>query len=123
MFDHVEIKVVDLARSRSFYTACLREIGYGMAFEKPDIAIGFGPDPHNMFVICQAGPETLLTQHVHLAFKAKTVEAVKAFHRAALLHGGVDNGAPGPRLEYEPDYYAAFVLDPDGNNVEAVTGA
>lgn len=121
MFDHVQIKVADLAASRAFYAPCMEVLGYGIVFEKKGEMVGFGEGEHNMLVISQANKLAQLSRHVHLAFKAKGVESVRAFYETALRHGGVDNGEPGLRPEYEPDYYAAFVRDPDGNNIEAVS--
>ena len=121
MFDHVQIKVADLARSRAFYAPCMEALGYGVVFETDGVMVGFGVDEHNMLVILQASAEALLSQHVHLALKAKDIDDVRAFYDAALCHGGVGNGAPGLRPQYGPHYYAAFVLDPDGHNIEAVS--
>lgn len=120
LFDHVQIKVNDLQRSRDFYEAVLGALGYGVVFELEGIVVGFGNDPHDMFEIRQADADAPLSRAVHVAFVAKTEEGVRAFHGAAMAHGGTDNGAPGLRLEYEPGYYAAFVIDPDGHNLEAV---
>lgn len=121
MFDHVQIKVADLARSRAFYAATMGALGYGIVFEIPGVVVGFGIEVHNMFEIRQATEELKLTSNVHLAFKAQDEDQLKAFYKAALENGGTDNGQPGLRPDYEPDYYAAFVIDLDGNNIEAVT--
>jgi catechol 2,3-dioxygenase-like lactoylglutathione lyase family enzyme len=135
MIDHMTFRVRDLARSKSFYAAALAPLGYTPAFEQTfgdTRVVGFGvadprqpggtlidtwlvagPSPHG------AGPTT----GCHLAWAAADRAAVDAFHAAALGAGGIDNGAPGLRAEYHANYYGAFVLDPDGNNVEAVCHA
>lgn len=116
LIDHVQLVVRDLAASRRFYTAVFDVLG---------IPIGGSADTHfwadELFVSTADGPEAegVLTGRHHLAFQAKDRAMVEAFYRAALAHGGRDNGAPGER-RYHPGYFAAFVLDPDGNNIEAV---
>jgi predicted lactoylglutathione lyase len=120
MFDHVQIKVADLEASRAFYAAIFHALGYGVVFEIAEVVVGFGISPHCMFEVRQADETAPLSRAVHVAFSARTADAVRAFHAAALAHGGADNGAPGLRPEYEEGYYAAFVVDPDGHNLEAV---
>ena len=120
MFDHVQIKVADLARSRSFYGAVLGCLGYGVVLEFEGVVVGFGTDPHSMLEIRQEDANAALSAAIHVAFRAGSEEAVRAFHEMALAMGGRDNGAPGLRPEYEPGYFAAFVIDPDGHNLEAV---
>lgn len=111
LIDHVHLRVADLERSRTFYRAVLEALGLLEAYgEAPGC---FWAD--ELFVDRAEGA----VSHVHLAFATRDTETVARFHRAALSAGGRDNGAPGPR-EYHPGYYGAFVLDPDGNNVEAV---
>lgn len=116
LIDHVQLVVRDLAASRAFYTA---------VFDVLQIPIGGTADSHfwadELFVSTIGSDEAqgTVTGRCHLAFQARDRAMVDAFHRAALAHGGRDNGAPGLR-PYHPDYYAAFVLDPDGNNIEAV---
>ena len=111
LVDHVQLRVADLRRSKDFYRAVLASLGM------PDVLVEgdgfFYAD--ELFVDKADGP----ISRVHLAFQAPDRECVRAFHRAALKAGGRDNGAPGER-SYHPGYYAAFVLDPDGNNIEAV---
>jgi catechol 2,3-dioxygenase-like lactoylglutathione lyase family enzyme len=119
MFDHVQIKVADLEASRAFYAAIFHALGYGVVFQAT-LVVGFGVSPHCMFEVRQADETAPLSRAVHVAFSARTADAVRAFHAAALAHGGADNGAPGLRPEYEEGYYAAFVVDPDGHNLEAV---
>lgn len=120
MFDHVQIKVSDLAASRSFYEAVLRTLGYAVVLEFPRYVVGFGTNPHDMFEVAQASEEAPLSQATHIAFRAKNREAVNEFYRVAIARGAKDNGAPGLRPDYEPDYYATFVIDPNGHNLEAV---
>jgi catechol 2,3-dioxygenase-like lactoylglutathione lyase family enzyme len=111
LVDHVHLRVADVEASKRFYRAVLVALGL------PDI-LNEGPGrfyADELFVDEADGP----TSRIHLAFQASDRETVQAFHRAALAAGGKDNGAPGER-PYHPGYYAAFVLDPDGNNIEAV---
>lgn len=124
MLDHLAINVSDLARSQAFYEQALAPLGYRVRGVH-DQAVAFGritpspgDDPGGFFWICQGVPQPLC---VHLAFRAPDRSAVHAFHAAALAAGGKDNGAPGPRAHYHAHYYAAFVHDPDGYNIEAVT--
>jgi quinol monooxygenase YgiN/catechol 2,3-dioxygenase-like lactoylglutathione lyase family enzyme len=111
MLDHVHFVVADLAASKRFYRAALGALGLALAGEGPGF---FFAD--ELFVSQAEGGEKT---RAHIAFQAGDREAVQRFHQAALAAGGRDNGAPGER-HYHPGYYAAFVLDPDGNNVEAV---
>jgi catechol 2,3-dioxygenase-like lactoylglutathione lyase family enzyme len=116
MIDHVSIKVADLARSRTFYRAVLGALGCDLRLELEG-HLGFGPaDGKPVFWISQGPP----TPSVHVCFRAAARETVDAFHATALEAGARDNGAPGVRADYHPSYYAAFVLDPDGYNIEAV---
>jgi len=116
LIDHIQLVVKDLTASRAFYAAI---------FEVLSIPIGGSGDGYFWAdELCVSTPESeeslgLLTGRNHLAFQAKARAMVDAFHKAALNHGGTDNGSPGERT-YHPAYYAAFVLDPDGNNIEAV---
>jgi catechol 2,3-dioxygenase-like lactoylglutathione lyase family enzyme len=110
MFNHVHLRVSDLAASAAFYATVLRPLGIDKTFDDRAL-IEFGD-----LALSSDGPPSA---NVHLAFDAGDAEAVDAFHRAAVEAGYRDNGAPGLR-SYADDYYAAFVLDPDGNNVEAV---
>ncbi|CAN5131731.1 VOC family protein [soil metagenome] len=114
MIDHTSITVSDHARSTAFYTQALAAIGYQPLMEFGDAA-GFGEPPKPDFWIV-AGPPA----PVHVAFRVRTRAEVHAFHAAALAAGGTDNGAPGLRPHYHATYYAAFVIDPDGHNIEAV---
>jgi catechol 2,3-dioxygenase-like lactoylglutathione lyase family enzyme len=119
MFDHVQIKVRDFQKSRAFYTAVLGTLGYGTVLEF-NVCIGFGISPHDMFEVRQADADAPLSASVHIAFAAGSQDAVRAFHATALAHGARENGTPGYRPEYEDGYFAAFVIDPDGHNLEAV---
>jgi catechol 2,3-dioxygenase-like lactoylglutathione lyase family enzyme len=116
MIDHVGVTVSDFARSKAFYRAALAPLGYGVLMEWETVA-GFGVAPKPDFWIGKGMPNA---PPIHVAFRAETRAQVDAFHRAALAAGGRDNGAPGLRPHYHPNYYGAFVLDPDGHNVEAV---
>ena len=117
LVDHIQLVVADLAASRRFYDAVMSVLG---------IPLGGGTDAHfwydELFVSKPDGPEAAgkLTGRHHLAFQADDRATVEAFHQAGLSAGGRDNGAPGERAKYHPGYYAAFLLDPDGNNIEAV---
>ncbi|GAB0116170.1 VOC family protein [Acidisoma sp. 7E03] len=117
MLDHVTIGVTDLARARAFYTAALAPLGLAeMASDGADYA-GFGDREKAFFWIgLKPGPLT----GTHVAFTVADRTTVDRFHAAALAAGGRDHGAPGLRPHYHADYYGAFVLDPDGHNIEAV---
>lgn len=119
LFNHVQIKVADLEVSRQFYDAVMKCLGYGVVLEIPGTVIGFGTSPHDMFEIRQETPDFKRSEQVHIALNAPSREAVGDFYHVALDHGGICHGPPGVR-DYEPGYYAAFVLDPDGHNIEAV---
>ena len=122
IFDHLGFSVGDFDRSASFYDAALAPLGVKRvsAFDYPGgQIIGYGADRPQFWV----NSGEALRDHVHLAFAAPNRAAVDAFYQAAIAAGGRDNGAPGIREEYHADYYAAFVLDPDGHNVEAVCHA
>jgi len=123
-FDHVGVSVSDIARSKAFYSAALAPLGVKVAMEiappppSTYVGVGYGRSGKPDFWIGGgAGPATT---PIHLAFAADTRAQVDAFYAAALAAGGRDNGPPGVRAIYHPNYYGAFVLDPDGHNVEAV---
>ncbi len=125
MFDHISIVVADFATSKAFYEAALAPLGYHVVMEPfPGIA-GFG-DERPQFWIGEGGPDFWASEHeagrapIHVAFTSPDRATVDAFYEAAMAAGGVDHGAPGVRAIYHPNYYGAFVLDPDGNNIEAV---
>lgn len=115
MIDHISLKVADYARSKAFYTTALAPLGYRPVMEFGD-GCGFGPEGKPMFWI-HAGEATT---PIHLAFGSPDRKTVDAFHGAAIEAGARDNGAPGLRPHYHPNYYGAFVFDPDGHNIEAV---
>jgi catechol 2,3-dioxygenase-like lactoylglutathione lyase family enzyme len=126
LIDHVEFRVSDLAASRRMYEAALGELGFSVlgegAFEG-DAYVQFGRDGDDDFILHSVGSKPgrdRVTTGVHVAFPAPDDDAVRRWYDAALRHGGTDNGPPGLRPEYRGRYFAAFVLDPDGNNVEAV---
>ena len=118
MLDHVGINVSDYERSRDFYTRALAPLGYTLLMEPMPGFGGFGRDGKPDFWIAE--PREPTTRNVHVALAADDRGTVDAFHEAALEAGGSDNGGPGVREHYHPSYYGAFVLDPDGNNIEAV---
>ena len=117
MFDHVALNVRDYRASKAFYEQALAPLGYRLVrdFEDRHVAT-FGRD-RSAFLVNQREP---FGTSAHIAFTASDRPSVDAFHAAALAAGGRDNGAPGIREQYDPNYYAAFVYDPDGNNIEAV---
>jgi catechol 2,3-dioxygenase-like lactoylglutathione lyase family enzyme len=116
MIDHSGVSVSDVAKSKAFYRSALAPLGYTMLMEWEEFA-GFGVAPKPDFWIGQGKPNV---PPIHIAFRAESRAQVDAFYRAAMAAGGSDNGAPGPRPQYHPHYYGAFVLDPDGHNIEAV---
>lgn len=126
MIDHTGVTVSDFAKSKTFYIQALAPIGYAPLAEVPasvtghaDVA-GFGEPPKPDFWISSGTPNK---PPVHVAFRVRSRAQVDAFHQAALAAGGRDNGAPGLRPHYHANYYGAFVLDPDGHNIEAVCHA
>lgn len=123
MIDHTGVTVSDFDKSKRFYEAALAPLGFKLLMEFPaavtghtDVA-GFGEPPKPEFWLSKGTPNN---PPVHVAFRAASREMVDAFYRAALEAGGRDNGPPGIRAHYHPNYYGAFVLDPDGHNIEAV---
>lgn len=123
MIDHIKIAVSDFARSKAFYVAALAPIGYQLLMEVPgeltggQDAAGFGVPPKPDFWIGAGGPNV---PPIHVAFRVSSRALVDAFYAAAMSAGATDNGPPGLRLHYHPNYYGAFVRDPDGHNIEAV---
>jgi catechol 2,3-dioxygenase-like lactoylglutathione lyase family enzyme len=116
MIDHVILTVSDSAKSKAFYLAALEPLGYEVVMEFGS-GVGFGVSGKPDFWIHQADP---VRPPVHVAFASNDRSTVDRFWQAALAAGGRDNGAPGLRPHYHPNYYGAFVFDPDGNNIEAV---
>jgi catechol 2,3-dioxygenase-like lactoylglutathione lyase family enzyme len=118
MLDHVGFGVSDYARSKTFYEQALAPLGITLLMEPVAQAAGFGRDGKPFFWIETRGPA--VEGGLHVAFAVEDRATVDAFHAAALAAGATDNGAPGVRDIYHPNYYGAYVLDPDGNNIEAV---
>ncbi len=126
MIDHLSLRVGDLERSRAFYDRVLATLGYGRTMDVDEAdyeASGYGPGEEPTFSIGvgkepMPAPQPEIGQHI--AFAAPDRASVARFHAEALAAGGRDNGAPGLRPEYHPNYYAAFIIDPDGYHIEAV---
>ena len=122
MFDHVKFGVSDYAASKSFFLKALEPLGVAVVWEGPPPTYGVEPSPTRAagrVSLCLYQTEEK-PAHLHLAFMAENRQQVEAFYRAALEAGGKDNGAPGLRPHYHANYYAAFVIGPDGHNIEAV---
>jgi catechol 2,3-dioxygenase-like lactoylglutathione lyase family enzyme len=117
VIDHVTLNVRDLEASKSFYEQALAPLGYELTLDFLE-GCGFGADQKSDFFLAQRGEPSA---PVHVALLSPDRRSVDAFHAAALAAGGVDNGPPGLRRVYHDFYYGAYVLDPDGNNIEAVT--
>ncbi len=123
MFDHLGFPVRDFATSRAFYDKALAPLGYSLQMEvTPEMSgggshAGYGPEGRPQFWI---GDGETKGDSMHVAFAAENRAAVDAFYQAAIAAGGRDNGPPGIRAHYHPNYYGAFVFDPDGHNIEAV---
>lgn len=117
MLDHITISVSNFQRSRAFYDAVLAPLGIVRLYADGEKAAGYGHDGRAFFWIAE---QDRAPSQTHIAFKAAQTVDIHAFHAAALEFGGSENGPPGPRPQYHNRYYAAFVLDPDGNNIEAV---
>lgn len=126
MLDHIGYSVTDVGRSKRFYVEALKPLSITVVMEVTaeqtgqDAHVGFGANGKPFFWI---GTGAKRSGPVHVAFTAASRALVDAFYKAAITAGGKDNGAPGVRAHYHPNYYGAFVLDPDGNNVEAVCHA
>lgn len=123
MIDHTGVSVSDFKLSKAFYEKALASIGYALIMELPasvtggtDVA-GFGEPPKPDFWIASGSPNK---PPIHIAFRVSSRAKVDAFYKAAMAAGGTDNGPPGLRPHYHPNYYGAFVRDPDGHNIEAV---
>lgn len=123
MIDHTGFTMSDPKKSIAFYDKALAPLGYKVLMEVPTehtggkVVVGYGVPPKPDFWLAEGTPQTPRT---HLAFRADNKQQVDEFYEAALAAGGTDNGPPGPRPHYHAGYYGAFVLDPDGYNVEAV---
>ena len=118
MFDHISLKVRNFGKSLTFYRAALAPLGHEAQYlDEQGKSVGFGPKGEVALWIGEGTPQS----SAHLAFKSPSRSGVSQFFEAGLKSGGKDNGKPGLRPDYSKDYYAAFLFDPDGNNVEAVT--
>lgn len=118
MIDHVTLRVSDLSKSKAFYEQAFAPLGYAISFGEEGSYWAFDVG-NGLFEIAQAEQSDLAPTHV--ALRVKDRSEVDAFHAAAIKAGGRDNGKPGPRPEYGDTYYAAFILDPDSHNIEAMT--
>ena len=116
VIDHIGLKVKNIEFSASFYDAVLKPLECTRCYDDPEV-VGYGPADQAMFWLHCAESDSSRT---HIAFTAPDREAVAAVHLAGLANGGRDNGLPGLRPDYGPSYFAAFLFDPDGNNIEAV---
>lgn len=122
MLNHVSIGVRDLARSRKFYDAALKPLGYTCLSESPG-SLGYGNGAVALWITPSDRPVPAdAASGLHFCFDAPTRRSVDAFHAAAVKHGGKDNGKPGVRADYDANYYAAFAVDPDGYRLEAYCG-
>ncbi|MGH7985561.1 MAG: VOC family protein [Candidatus Binataceae bacterium] len=116
MIEHVSVPISDYRKSKKFYTAALKPLNYVLQRDHPPSAAGFCEgESTSLWIVVKRTK----VQPIHVALRGESKKAVEQFHAAALKAGGKDNGTPGFRLEYGDDYYAAFALDPDGNNIEA----
>ena len=122
MFDHVSIGVADIARTRKFYDAALKPLGYTLLSDGEN-SLGYGAKAVGLWISASKKPvKSDMESGLHFCFVARDRKAVDAFHAAALKAGGKDNGKPGVRADYSPNYYAAFAIDPDGYRIEAYCG-
>lgn len=122
MFDHISLGAANVARARSFYNAVLEPLGYKLLSNSDD-SLGYGADSVALWIGKAARPVPPdMESGLHFCFRAPSRKAVDAFHAAGLAQGGSDNGAPGLRADYGDNYYAAFVIDPDGYRIEAYCG-
>lgn len=120
MINHVSIGVSDIAKARSFYDAVLRPLGY-TRLSSGDTSLGYGKESVVLWISHSTSPvKADPASGLHFCFDAPERKNVDAFHKAALATGGRDNGKPGLRADYGDNYYAAFVIDPDGHRIEAV---
>jgi catechol 2,3-dioxygenase-like lactoylglutathione lyase family enzyme len=122
MLDHVSIGVSDIARTKTFYDASLKALGYSCLSEGKT-SLGYGKDAVAFWISASESPVPVdPASGLHFCFAAPNRKSVDAFHKAALAAGGEDNGKPGARADYGENYYAAFVIDPDGYRLEAYCG-
>jgi len=119
MFDHISIGVRDIAKTKRFYDAVLQPLGY-KCLSEGETSLGYGRDAVALWILAAEHPVPAHEKSgLHFCFSAPTRKSVDSFHAAALKSGGRDNGTPGIRADYDPNYYAAFVVDPDGYRIEA----
>jgi catechol 2,3-dioxygenase-like lactoylglutathione lyase family enzyme len=122
MFDHVSIGVADITRSKKFYDAALKPLGFSLLSDG-ESSLGYGEKAVQLWLGATKKPvKPDMDSGLHFCFLAKDRAAVDGFHAAALKAGGKDNGKPGVRADYGPKYYAAFAIDPDGYRIEAYHG-
>ena len=122
MIDHISIAVRNLKSAEAFYTALLAPLGMIKLREWPDAAVGYGKKYPEFWINKRAGMDAVASESgVHICLRAPDSASVDAFHAAALASGGTSDGTPGLRQKYHGNYYAAFIRDPDGNRIEAVT--
>jgi catechol 2,3-dioxygenase-like lactoylglutathione lyase family enzyme len=122
VIDHISIAVRDLKNAEAFYTALLAPLGLDKLREWPDAAVGYGKKYPEFWINKREAMDAVAADSgVHICLRAPDTAAVNGFHAAALKGGGTSDGAPGLRPEYHGGYYAAFIRDPDGNRIEAVT--
>ncbi len=121
MFSHVTLGTNDMARAEKFYDAVMAVLGHPVLFKAGAVSAYGEPAGEKVFIVPPFdGHEARAGNGVHVAFKVDSRATVDAFHAAALAHGGTDEGAPGLRSHYHPNYYGAYVRDPDGNKIQAV---
>lgn len=120
MFDHVTLNVQDFEKSKAFYEQLMASIGYENLFSQTDYC-GFGNVRPQLWISQSDAEHPVCAGGAHVALRVETKEQVEAFHQAGIEAGGVDNGKPGIRERYAHNYFAAFIKDPDGNNIEVVT--
>ncbi len=119
MFDHISIGVRDIAKTKRFYDAVLQPLGY-KCLSEGETSLGYGRDGVALWILAAEHPVPAHEKSgLHFCFTAPTRKSVDSFHAAALKSGGRNNGTPGIRADYDPNYYAAFVVDPDGYRIEA----
>ncbi len=122
MLDHISIGVRDIAKAKAFYDAALKPLGY-TCLSADETSLGYGKEGVGFWILAAERPiPDDPKSGLHFCFAAPSRASVAAFHAAALANGGRDNGKPGVRKDYGPDYYAAFVFDPDGYRLEAYHG-
>jgi catechol 2,3-dioxygenase-like lactoylglutathione lyase family enzyme len=123
MLNHISLGVKDVARTKKFYNAALKPLGYTLKSDG-EASLGYGKDSVGLWISKSERPVPADEQSgLHVCFEAPSRKAVDDFHKAALAAGGKDNGAPGLRADYGPNYYAGFVVDPDGYRLEAYCGS